>query len=307
MKKAVMHVIGMVLILVMSVKAYASEVILETNLISNQIEQDRSFDNTSIMIIVIIFIVILAGGLYALYREFGQVDKKQPEGVNKKEKLFEKLLSQRSPSDLFASGTVFDISKFVRPDYLEALRSNNVMDLKQIFVKSFMLLMQHPEQVGLMPQMVNRNAIDTNPAEWNADILDLSNGAYAALLFMPVRNSNISARIVGIIFSDRGDGYYYCMLNNNAEMASTVYRNNAMMGIKKVGEVKGLGFELMNNFIDCIKSDYYAKPVEDSEKNTVKMGKQIRRCSLCGMELTEGVTFCVRCGMSIKNEDRLIR
>lgn len=180
-------------------------------------------------------------------------------GSVSKEDIFKMILeqqAQRTPSEHFASGAVFDISRQNREFFLEVLRSNNAMALKQLFAKSYMQFLQHPECVGFTSQMVNQNANDTNPAEWNADIFNLSNGTYAALLFMPVRNNSIAARIVGIIFGDKGDGYYYCMLNRNEKMPSSVYRNKAMLGISNIGEVKGLGFELMNSFLSIIKSDY---------------------------------------------------
>ncbi len=83
------------------------------------------------------------------------------------------------------------------------------------------------------------------------------NGDYAALLFMPIDNDIYAARIAGIIFSDSGDGYYYCMVNKDSETTSIVKRNLAMVGIKDIGEVKGFGFSLMKGFLGCIKTDFY--------------------------------------------------
>lgn len=180
-------------------------------------------------------------------------------GSLSKEDIFKMILeqqAQRAPSEHFASGAVFDISRQSRDIFWDVLRSNNAMALNQLFAKAYMMFLQHPEYVGFTSQMVNQNANDTNPAEWNADIFKLSSGTYAALLFMPVRNNSIAARIVGIIFGDNGDGYYYCMLNRNESIPSSVYRNKAMLGISNIGEVKGLGFELMNSFLSIIKSDY---------------------------------------------------
>ena len=64
--------------------------------------------------------------------------------------------------------------------------------------------------------------------------------------------------MIGIILSDSGDGYYYCMLSKDKEASSAVKRNKAMFGVSQVGEVKGRGFELMENFLTCIKEDFYS-------------------------------------------------
>ena len=74
---------------------------------------------------------------------------------------------------------------------------------------------------------------------------------------MPIQHNTVEARIVGIIFSDKGDGYYYCMLNKGEDNVSGVIRNKAMLGIGRVGAISGLGFELMNSFLNCMKQDYY--------------------------------------------------
>lgn len=180
---------------------------------------------------------------------------------NLKEDIFRKIFEQQAqhaPSESFASGTVFDLSKQNREMFLDVLHSKNAMALQQLFVNEYALFLGHPERVGFNSQMVNKCITDTNPFEWNADIVELADEMYAALLYMPVQNSDISARIVGIIFTDYGDGYYYCMLHSDAEnVSSKVYRNNGRFGVHKIGEVKGLGFELMNSFLDCIRDDFY--------------------------------------------------
>jgi hypothetical protein len=73
---------------------------------------------------------------------------------------------------------------------------------------------------------------------------------------MPIQNDILVARVVGIIFSSKGDGYYYCMLNKDENVPATVNRNKAMLGVEKIGEVKGVGFELMHNFLECISKDF---------------------------------------------------
>ena len=78
-------------------------------------------------------------------------------------------------------------------------------------------------------------------------------------IFMPIKSDALAARIAGIIFSDKGDGYYYCMLKKDENSNSDVFRNKAEQGIGKIGEVSGTGFELMHSFLDCIKNNYYAE------------------------------------------------
>ena len=165
--------------------------------------------------------------------------------------------AQRSPSDIFVSGTVFDISRSLRDMFLEALRSNNAFKLLNLFQQCYAFFLDHPEQAGAFPGTVNKGLNDTNPAVWNADIIPLLNGDLAALLFIPVQDGSIDARIVGIVFSDRGDGYYYCMLPKGESGAADVVRNKAIMGIETVGIVSRRGFELMDRFIACIRKNFY--------------------------------------------------
>ena len=171
--------------------------------------------------------------------------------------MFMQQEAQRSPSDQFASGSVFDISRLYRDAFYFAASSNDVGSLYKLFVDSYYLFLDNPQVVGFTPAMVNINNNDTNPARWNVNIFSLQPGDYAALLFMPIQHDTLAARIVGIVFSDEGDGYYYCMLNKGSDIASDVIRNNALFGLEKVGAVRGLGFELMNSFLNCITQDYY--------------------------------------------------
>lgn len=165
--------------------------------------------------------------------------------------------SQRSPSEQFASGAVFDISRQQREAFWQMVRSNDVKSLWRLFANAYDLFLGNPGIVGFSPNMVNPDHNDTDPRTWNVDIFNLSNRDYVAMCFMPIQHETFAARIVGILFSDTGDGYYYCMLNKDESISSDVLRNKAIYGVEKIGEVKGLGFELMNDFLDCIKKDYY--------------------------------------------------
>ena len=165
--------------------------------------------------------------------------------------------SQKSPSDHFASGAVFDICRQQRDAFYTAARSNDAVSLLRLFVNSYSLFLDNPQVVGFMPDMVNRNNNDTNPATWNANVINLQPGDYAVLLFMPIQDNTLAARIVGIVFGNKGDGYYYCMLNKGEENASDVIRNNGMFGLVTVGTARGLGLDLMNSFLNCVDQDYY--------------------------------------------------
>ena len=177
-----------------------------------------------------------------------------------KEDAFNKILDflmKQSPSHQFASGSVFDISRRSRDVFLQALHSNDAGKLFLLFANAYSLFLDHPEVVGFTPDMVNKDNNDTDPRTWNADIINLQSGDIAALCFMPIQNDTLTARIIGIVFSDNGDGYYYCMLNKDEDVPSEVFRNKAILGIEKVGEVNGRGFDLMNNFMGCIKHNFY--------------------------------------------------
>ena len=100
---------------------------------------------------------------------------------------------------------------------------------------------------------------DTDYRQWNTDIFPLESGDFAALCYMPVSNNELEARIIGIILSEGGDGYYYCMLKKDENETSTVFRNRSIQGITVAGEVKGRGFDLMHAFLNCIQEDFSAK------------------------------------------------
>lgn len=186
-----------------------------------------------------------------------QKDRKQEQAS--KEDIIHRILEKQaneSPSKRFASGAVFDIVRQNRMTFLQSIQAKDVLSLKMLFVNSYMSFLANPEIVGLSPNMMNNAASDTDPQTWNVDIVRLPNGNDAALLFIPIQNDEIEARIVGIVFDDNEDGYYYCMLNKDESKASIVYRNCAWQGIRQIKEINGRGFELMNKFADCISIDF---------------------------------------------------
>lgn len=182
-----------------------------------------------------------------------------PKDANSKEdffKMFFEAERQKAPSENFASGAVFDISRKFRDKFKTIVDSNNALQLNQFFSKAYLLFCSQPEIVGFTKNMVNTSLNDTELQEWNADIFKLENGDAAALCFMPIRNDTLDARVIGIILSDRGDGYYYCMLKKGENTASTVIRNKGIFGTSEIGQVAGRGFSLMNSFLNCIKADF---------------------------------------------------
>ena len=162
-----------------------------------------------------------------------------------------------APSEMFASGAVFDIYRQYRDEFKEVFDSGDPMLIWGVFAQAYDMYLEHLDENDFFG-MIDVNVDDTDPMEWNTDIFNLSEGDTAALLFMPVKNNDtIAARIVGIVTSDKEDGFYYCMLNADENITSDVKRNMSLAGVKYIGEVKGRGFELMNSFLECIKDDFY--------------------------------------------------
>ena len=182
------------------------------------------------------------------------------EEIVRLEKFIE-IQSRRTPSEVFVSGSLFDIYHLSRKYFEEVICSGDALELRTLFIKMYTMFLEKPQLVGVPPIAVNRNKEDTNPFTWNTDLYNLGNGDYAALLFMPIVNDIYAARIAGIIFSESGDGYYYCMVNKNSEIPSIVNRNMIMFGLETIGEVKGFGLPLMEDFLECIKANFYQKVI----------------------------------------------
>lgn len=170
------------------------------------------------------------------------------------------MLSNRSPSEQFASGAVFDMVRQNHDTFARIVQSKEAMKLLSFFSGAYSYFVNNPQSVGLAPAMVKKENNDTNPNMWNADLIRLENNDMAALCFIPVANDTCSARIVGILIGSKGDGYYYCMLKKDGNAPSEVIRNLARPGIfPPVGTVKGTGMELMRSFLECIQRDYYQR------------------------------------------------
>ena len=178
-----------------------------------------------------------------------------------KEDIYKRIMaamSQRSPSESFASGAVFDIVRQQHSTFETIVRSGDVLALREWFLTAYNQFCSNPAMVGFAPNMVNMNNNDLKIREVNSDVFRLLDGDAAALCFMPVQDDKIAARIIGVIIRGRGDGYYYCMLSKDETAFSDVVRNKALQGVETVGKVYGRGFELMDRFLDCIKNDFYS-------------------------------------------------
>lgn len=182
--------------------------------------------------------------------------------ANSKEEIFEVLFThmrQKTPSEHFATGAVFDIVRQNREIFVKNARELEVIALTKLFASAYTEFCKNPQIAGLPSNMINTSNNDTDPSMWNASAYTLPNGDAVALCFMPIRHDSIEARMIGIVFSalkDNYDGYYFCMVNKDKDAVSEVKQNAAGFGIRKIGEVKGRGFDLADNFKECIYSNF---------------------------------------------------
>ena len=176
-----------------------------------------------------------------------------------KDEFVKKILeqqSQKAPSEDFAAFAVFRIIDQRHEEFEKIVCSTDAGKLHAFFINAYNTFINHPETIGFTSDLINKNNQDTSPAQWNTDIFKLGNGDCAALLFMPVRHDTLAARTVGVILSDKGDAHYYCMVNKDEQAASAVMRRRKTKA-DRIGEVNGLGLELMQKFLNCMKNDFY--------------------------------------------------
>lgn len=200
-------------------------------------------------------------GLFDFFKRKKEPSPKDNLQNKSKDEIYQMIfqgMAQESPSRHFVAGTVFDFARQNRSAIEYALKSGDLLRVQMLFINGYLKYLNDPRSMGGIPGIVDKEKNDTDPRGWNLSVKTLRNGDQAILLYMPIENARLSARIVGIVFGGRGDGYYYCMLNKDENMQSEVVRNKAMAGIETVGAVKGRGFELMESFVDCIRRDYYA-------------------------------------------------
>lgn len=222
--------------------------------------------------------------------------------------IYRTIFRSIPPSAHFSSGPVFIISQKNRDAFMQAVTSSDALALIKLFIASYNLFLEHPQVALFTPEMLNKALNDTNPYAWNTSIYKHKSGDYIVLLYMPIQQEELAARMVGIIFSNgqrsqnpfecssdsldtspshrgsnssngRSDGCYYCMLNKNESEFSDVERNKSTLIVEKVGKVKGRGFDLRDSFLACIMKDFYQdlKPEENTAKLTASADPIIRR------------------------------
>ncbi|MBR5095293.1 MAG: hypothetical protein IK095_09365 [Oscillospiraceae bacterium] len=159
------------------------------------------------------------------------------------------MMERDFPSLRFASEELFRSVSRERESFAQSVRACDVMGAHRAFVRYYLAYCQ---KLGV------RGTGDTDPRRWNSDIVSLRPGEPAALCYMPVEDGAHAAEIVGVVIGQRGDGSYFCALKQDESEPSPVMRNEDQRTVRKVGEVRGRGFELMNAFVTCIRNDYYA-------------------------------------------------
>ena len=209
-------------------------------------------------------------GLFDFFNKKSQVQKPSAaerqtppaSGTPAKEEVLKAILeqmAQQSPSQHFAQGSVFDIVRQQHSAFEKIVRARDVMSVHRFFINAYLSFCSDPAAAGFVSaKALNTDKSDTDPRRWNTDVFGLRGDDVAALCYLPISDPDFDARIIGVVLGQNGDGYYYCNLSKSTAVSSDVMRNKALLGIEKAGEVNGRGFELMNAFLNCIRSNYYA-------------------------------------------------
>ena len=164
------------------------------------------------------------------------------------------VLGKPTASEAFASGALFELSGQYRDHFLKALQASDNQKLFDLFRATFTLFIDQPETAGLTEAMFNKKSEDTDPMKWNVSCSAAADGGSIALCRMPVKSKTLSARLVGIVFSDSGDRYYYCMLNKDAGTPSEIMRRTGKQPPEKAGEITGAEADSMDAFLACVKA-----------------------------------------------------
>lgn len=186
----------------------------------------------------------------ALYQDLLQRKKKGEMPRNPSEALMD-VLGKRPASEVYASDAVFELSRLYRDHFLKALQASDDRKLFDLFRATFSLFLDQPELVGFTEAMINKRNEDTDPTKWNVSCSSTPGGDSIALCCMPIQNKALSARLVGIIFSDSGDRYYFCMLNKGGTVPSEIKQKDGSP--VKVGIIEGADPEPANHFLNCIR------------------------------------------------------
>ena len=165
------------------------------------------------------------------------------------------VLGKPPASKVYASSVVFELSRQYRDHFLKALQVSDTGKLSELFRATYALFIDQPETVGLDATMFNKKNEDTDPKKWEVSCSSMPDGSQIALCRMSVRDAALSARLVGIVFSDSGDRYYSCMLNKDKNKPSEVVRNMGKIPHEKAGLINGNDPDPMNCFLKCIRKD----------------------------------------------------
>ena len=171
-------------------------------------------------------------------------------------------LSEYPPSYYYAGGAVFDFVRIVHDEYEEVVRSSDLQKLQTLsifYYNSYNLLLDEPEMVCSLPGLIDPEKNDTDATQWNVDVISMDGDDRASLCYMPVDSDLYEARVFGIVLGNKGDRYYFSMINKDENAASEVYRNKGYEGVEKIGEATGRGFDLMDSFMAVVNDDYYTE------------------------------------------------
>ena len=163
------------------------------------------------------------------------------------------VLGKPPASEVFASRAVFELSRQYRDHFERALQASDEEKLFELFRATFTLFIDQPETAGFTEAQFNKKSEDTDPMKWNVSCSSMPNGDAIALCYMPVQSRSLSARMVGIVFSDSGDRYYSCMLNRDGSIPSEILRSREGVPSVNAGTIEGTDAEPMNCFLSCIK------------------------------------------------------
>ena len=165
------------------------------------------------------------------------------------------VLGKPPASEVYVSGAVFELVRQYRDHFLHAVKSGDDRKLFDLFRETYSLMIDQPETVGLTSEMFNKRSQDTDPLKWKASCASTPNGDAIAFCCMPVKNGALSARFIGIVFSDAGDRYYSCMLNRDAARPSGIMRSTESFPPEEAGTVSGPEPEAAAGFLRCIEED----------------------------------------------------
>ena len=166
------------------------------------------------------------------------------------------VLGKPPASEVYASGAVFELARQYRDHFLHAVKAADDRKLFDLFRETYSLMIDQPEIVGLTSEMFNKKNQDTDPLKWKASCASTPDGDAIALCCMPVQSKALSARFIGIVFSDAGDRYYSCMLSRDEARPSGIMRSAEDLPPEEAGTISGSESKAAASFLRCIKGDH---------------------------------------------------